>query len=67
MFQAILVFSKQSSLFGSLSHSQKTTIHWLLNTFGLTSILTAYAAIYYNKEEHGKPHLQSWHAIIGIN
>lgn len=66
MFQAILVFSKESSLFGSLKHKQKINLHWIFNTLGLICILVAYAAIYYNKEQQGKPHLKTWHGIIGI-
>ena len=65
LFQAILVFSRESSLFSSLTHKTKITLHWVLNALGLFSILVAYAAIYYNKEERGKPHLTSWHGIIG--
>lgn len=62
-----MVFSKESSLFASFTHNQKKTAHWALNTFGLVSILTAFAAIYYNKEENGRPHFTSWHGLIGIS
>ena len=65
LFQAILVFSKESSLFSSLGHKTKVNLHWLLNALGLASILVGYAAIYYNKEEHNRPHLTSWHGLIG--
>ena len=66
MFQAILVFSKESSLFRSLNHKTAVNIHWLLNVLGAISILIGYAAIYYNKEDHGKPHLTTWHGWIGV-
>ena len=66
LFQAILVFSRESSLFSNLKHKQKITLHWICNTLGLISILVGYAAIYYNKEEHDRPHLTSWHAYVGI-
>jgi hypothetical protein len=65
LFQGILVFSRESSLFGGLKHQNKVTLHWIFNSLGLFSILVGYAAIYYNKEEHGKPHLTSYHAYIG--
>jgi hypothetical protein len=65
LFQAILVFSRESSLFGGLKHQNKVTLHWIFNTLGLLSILVGYAAIYYNKEENGKPHLTSYHSYIG--
>ncbi len=65
MFQAVLIFSKESSLFGSLKHQTKITLHWLLNTIGILCILTAFAAIYFNKEEKSKSHFTSWHGLIG--
>ncbi|CAF0796281.1 unnamed protein product [Brachionus calyciflorus] len=66
LFQAILVFSRESSLFATIKHKNKITLHWIFNTLGLFSILLGYAAIYYNKEERGKPHLKTWHGILGI-
>ena len=53
-------------IFGSLPHKTKVNLHWLLNTLGIVSILTAYAAIYMNKEDADKPHLTTWHGIIGL-
>ena len=66
MFQAILVFSKESSLFANVSHQNKITLHWIFNTLGLASILLALAAIYKNKEDRGKSHFYTWHGLIGI-
>lgn len=60
------MFSKESSLFSSLSHKTAVNLHWLLNGLGLLSILIGYAAIYYNKENNGKPHLTTYHGIIGV-
>jgi cytochrome b-561 domain containing protein 2 len=60
------LFSKESSLLGSFSHRTSVNLHWILNSLGLFSILIAYAAIYKNKEEHERPHLTTWHGIIGI-
>jgi len=37
----------------------------VFNFLGVISILTAYAAIYYSKEENSKEHLTSWHGLIG--
>ena len=65
MFQAVLAFNKENYLFNSLKHKQKITIHWIFNSLGLVSILVGYAAIYYNKEEHERPHLTSWHSYLG--
>ncbi|RNA36289.1 cytochrome b561 domain-containing 2 [Brachionus plicatilis] len=66
LFQAILVFSKESSLFSGVKHKNKVTLHWILNALGVFSILVAYAAIYYHKEEIERPHFKSWHGTIGI-
>ena len=65
MFQAILVFSKESSLFVSLSHQTKVKLHWLFNTLSLISVLSAFAVIYYNKELNNKEHFTTWHGLIG--
>lgn len=66
MFQAILVFSNESSLFGSWDHRLKVRAHWVLNSLGLASIFVAASVIYFNKEELNRAHLTSWHGLIGF-
>ncbi len=66
MFQGILVFSKESSLFVSLGHQTKVKLHWLFNTLSLISVLSAFAVIYYNKELQQKNHFTTWHGLFGI-
>ena len=65
-FQAILVFSKESSLFVNMTHKRKVNIHWILNSLGLLCVLTAFGVIYYNKNSLGKDHFTTWHGLIGI-
>lgn len=66
MFQAILVFSKESSLFVSMAHKTKVRLHWLFNSLGLVSILSGFGVIYYNKELNMKQHMTTWHGKIGL-
>lgn len=66
MFQAILVFSKESSLFVNMQHQTKVRVHWIFNTLGLIAILSGYAVIYYNKELNSKAHLTTWHGVVGL-
>ena len=66
MFQAIMVFSKESSLFGTFKDSNRVLIHATLQTFAILCIITGFLAIYYTKIENGKPHFKSWHGLIGI-
>ena len=40
--------------------------HVWLNSFGFLCILFGSAAIWINKERHGKPHLATWHSWIGL-
>ncbi len=60
------MFSKESSLFTNIKHKNKITFHWIFNTLGLVAIIIAYAVIYYSKELNKKPHLATWHGLIGL-
>lgn len=66
MFQAIVVYSRESSLFSNVGYKTKLNLHIFLQTMGLLCIINGFLAIYYNKEEHGKEHFTSWHGLIGI-
>jgi cytochrome b-561 domain containing protein 2 len=62
-----LVFTKQGgSIFKSFKHSSKITLHWIFNVCGLVCIVSAFLAIYQNKNNSNKPHFKSWHGLIGI-
>lgn len=60
------MFSKESSLFVSYKHKTKIRLHWIFNSLALVSILIGYACIYMNKENNSKPHLTSWHGLLGF-
>jgi hypothetical protein len=66
MFQALLVFSKESSFFVSAKHKTKVNLHWIFNTIATVLILIAYACIYKNKENNLKAHLTTWHGLFGF-
>lgn len=66
MAEAILVFSPQSSLLQQKPRKLKVTCHWTLMVCSAVCAITGFAVIYYNKELREKPHLKSWHGILGI-
>ena len=66
MFEAILMFSPQSSLILSSPRATKIKFHWILQTAAVISALGGFAAIYINKNMHNKPHFQSWHGLFGF-
>ena len=66
MFEAILMFSPQSSLILSFPRATKIKFHWILQTAAVIFALGGFAAIYINKNMHNKPHFQSWHGLFGF-
>jgi cytochrome b-561 domain containing protein 2 len=66
IFQAVLIFSKESSLFHNLSHHSKVQLHWIFNGCGIMCILVGGGIIYYHKEFKSRPHLTTWHGLIGF-
>ena len=66
MFEAILMFSPQSSLILSFPRATKIKFHWILQTAAVISALGGFAAIYINKNMNKKPHFQSWHGLFGF-
>lgn len=59
------MFSKHGLGSGWL-HSSKVTAHWVLLTAVAAAHGLGYAAIYYTKEAKNKPHLTSWHGLLGF-
>ncbi|KAL5104979.1 hypothetical protein TcWFU_007034 [Taenia crassiceps] len=63
--QGIIVFNRYSSLVpGSPTH-KKSTLHWLLQTLGLLSVLAGCAVIYKVKSDGNKGHITTWHGCLG--
>ena len=59
MFQAIHVFSSDETS-RSLTRRKQILIHSLLQIGTIICSLTAFIAIYLNKEERNKPHYTTW-------
>jgi len=64
MFEAILLFSPHSSLFAE--RTLKVRYHWILQGLSAVCIHLGFAAIYFNKNNHNKPHFVSWHGKMGL-
>lgn len=65
MTEAVVMFSKYGLGSGRL-HSTKVTGHWALLAAAATAHGLGYAAIYYTKEGKNKPHLTTWHGLLGL-
>uniref|UniRef100_A0A336MAZ1 ascorbate ferrireductase (transmembrane) n=1 Tax=Culicoides sonorensis TaxID=179676 RepID=A0A336MAZ1_CULSO len=66
MFQAILSMSNLNCWTSNLTHKQRVTLHWVLQTTALTFITIAFIIIFLNKIKLGKAHFQTTHAIFGL-
>jgi len=65
MVEGILVFSKESSLIQKAARPTKVNTHTVCMVLSLLCCLGGAFVIWYNKELNGKPHVISWHGIIG--
>lgn len=66
MSEAILIFSPHGSPIKKLTHRTKSRFHWILQGLCVSCAVLGIVAIYYNKHLHGKPHLTSWHGVLGV-
>ena len=66
MFEAILVFSPQSSLIEKYSHVTKANIHGYMMAAASLSAAGGFVSIYLNKEQNNKNHFTTWHAWVGV-
>ncbi|WAR26534.1 C56D1-like protein [Mya arenaria] len=66
MFEAMLVFNRESSIFVNMQRPTKVLIHHVLQVFAVVCSLTGFTVIYYNKVLNEKPHFTSWHGLLGI-
>ncbi|XP_063400033.1 transmembrane reductase CYB561D2-like [Mytilus trossulus] len=66
MFEAIMLFNQQSSLFLSWSRLIRGTIHGVMMFFGVVCAAGGFTAIYLNKDRNNKPHFQTWHSWFGV-
>lgn len=50
----------------NLSHQNRVTAHWIIQSFAVLLILIAQTCIFTNKNNLGKPHFTSTHSIFGL-
>lgn len=60
-----MVFSRESSLLRNYAHVVKVNTHTVLMVLALLCGLLGAFVIWYNKELNGKPHMTTWHGIVG--
>lgn len=66
MTEAILLFSPHSSPVFKLKHQTKSRLHWLLQMCCVCCAVLGFASIAINKNLNGKPHITTWHGLIGV-
>ncbi|XP_060079021.1 transmembrane reductase CYB561D2-like isoform X2 [Ylistrum balloti] len=66
MFEAIIVFSRESSLIQSSSRVAKAEVHAWVMGIAATCASCGFAAIYVNKDLNHKSHFMTWHGFIGL-
>ncbi|KAK3101408.1 hypothetical protein FSP39_003348 [Pinctada imbricata] len=66
MYEAILVFSRESSLLIKYSHVTKANIHGYMMAGASLCASGGFAAIFYNKERNNKSHFTTWHGVVGV-
>ncbi|XP_069141907.1 transmembrane reductase CYB561D2-like [Argopecten irradians] len=66
MFEAIVVFSRESSLFQSRTHATKSEIHAWVMGVAATCASCGFASIYINKDLNQRSHFTTWHGFIGV-
>ena len=65
MLEAILIFSKNSSLVPSAPRATKVKYHWILQVLAVICAVGGFLAIFVNKNRRDKPHFVSWHGCLG--
>lgn len=66
MWEALLAFNKESSMFVNFARPSKVLIHQCLNVFAVSASITGFIVIYYNKHINDKPHFTTWHGLFGL-
>ncbi len=65
MLEAILMFSKNSSLIPTAPRAIKVKYHWILQVLAALCAVGGFLAIFINKIRHDKTHFVSWHGLLG--
>lgn len=66
MWEGLLVFNKESSLFVNVARPTKVLIHQVLNIAAVIFSILGFIIIYYNKHLNEKPHFTTWHGTFGL-
>lgn len=66
MSHAFLSMADNNFLTQSLSHQNRVTVHWILQTFALILITIAQTCIFINKNNLNKEHYQTTHSLFGV-
>lgn len=66
MFEAMMVFNRESSLFLNASRETKILAHHCLQVFAIVSSALGFFVIYFNKNIKDKPHFTTWHGLLGV-
>lgn len=66
MTEAILLFSPHGSPVKKFAHKTKGRIHWVLQCLCVFCAVAGLVIIVYNKDLNGKPHITSWHGLLGL-
>lgn len=66
MTNAILSIADNNFLTQSLNYQNRVTVHWVTQTSALILITISQTCIYLNKNNLGKEHYQTTHALFGL-
>ncbi|XP_039604498.1 cytochrome b561 domain-containing protein 1 isoform X1 [Polypterus senegalus] len=66
MTEGILLFSSEGSPFCFQSTKGKVRLHWVLQAVVVMSSVTGLAFIIASKNLSERPHLVSWHSLVGV-
>lgn len=58
--------SGEPNLTAKYSRRNRTTIHWILNTLGISLIACGFIIVFINKVNLDKPHFATTHGILGL-
>lgn len=67
MAQAILTFYPENVWSKKLTRSQKRTLHWMLQVTGSMAAIIGMIIEYVGREQKGKSHFKSIHALFGLS
>lgn len=67
MAQAILTFYPENVWSKKFTRNQKRTLHWMLQVIGSMAAIIGMITEYVGREQKGKSHFKSTHALFGLS